>query len=561
MLNLLSCTAVDRLSRSPLPQRTYEFAFELDRTNGTSKPSEALNEIFVVYSKSWKNSSCCIGMIGPNDVNSKYLQDQICGHDDLKRQFRLWICASSNKVEGTGWLAESDLPPKRPDGEVEGQVMYAMGIGTVTTVTREYEALKSTAHIKDHLKKAIFCSQPNLSADAGGEIGDVDCASSVMMGVMAKDRQIEVKTDVSKPFSVSSTIWNHLSKASDSFQLSAISKIMSGKLRENIALIQGPPGTGKTSTIIGLVTALLNGSCPIPGPKGSGVRVQVGKSLFTAEKHMKRVTKNQSVCRILVCADSNAAVDELAWRLHKSAIGPDGKIERLKIIRFGMLPWDDYRDAKEKGRNKHAASFSQLSERDKFLHQCNLEQMTVGQSTRSSRQQVLSKCNIVCATLSGAGSKHFAVSIERDNSIMSEFDVVIIDEACQASEPACIIPLKYNPDLLVLVGDPQQLPVTIVSHSAEKAELGRSLFQRLQMNGWPVHMLRTQYRMHNEISRFPGASFYGGKLVASQEVERRAEASWHRYTCFPPYLVWNIHGPMCRASGGGIMNISGMFVA
>jgi hypothetical protein len=66
--------------------------------------------------------------------------------------------------------------------------------------------------------------------------------------------------------------------------------------------------------------------------------------------------------------------------------------------------------------------------------------------------------------------------------------------------------------VMVLVGDPKQLPATVISMEAVRCGYSRSLFERLQACGLPVHMLDTQYRMHPDISRFPSARFYEGRL-------------------------------------------------
>jgi senataxin len=63
------------------------------------------------------------------------------------------------------------------------------------------------------------------------------------------------------------------------------------------------------------------------------------------------------------------------------------------------------------------------------------------------------------------------------------------------------------------VGDPRQLPATILSPIAERARLGQSLFERLERAGHEVVMLQTQYRMHPAIRQFPADRFYNGMLV------------------------------------------------
>jgi len=84
-----------------------------------------------------------------------------------------------------------------------------------------------------------------------------------------------------------------------------------------------------------------------------------------------------------------------------------------------------------------------------------------------------------------------------------KFDAVIIDEAAQAVEPSSLIPLKYNSALVVMVGDPCQLPATVFSKTAKECNYGQSLFLRLQRLGIPVSMLQIQYRMHPAISAYP----------------------------------------------------------
>lgn len=71
--------------------------------------------------------------------------------------------------------------------------------------------------------------------------------------------------------------------------------------------------------------------------------------------------------------------------------------------------------------------------------------------------------------------------------------VIIIDEAAQAVEPSCILPLRYHCGLLVLVGDPQQLPATIMSRLAARLGYSSSLMERLQRAGVECRMLTQQY--------------------------------------------------------------------
>jgi senataxin len=118
------------------------------------------------------------------------------------------------------------------------------------------------------------------------------------------------------------------------------------------------------------------------------------------------------------------------------------------------------------------------------------------------RNDVLATAHVVAGTLSAAGSSHMLDHTLNTNiasgssSNLCAFDTVIIDEAGQCTEPAALIPLRYGCRNLVLVGDPRQLPPTVLSANATAAGLGMSLFERLERAEHSVTMLTVQYRMH-----------------------------------------------------------------
>ena len=105
------------------------------------------------------------------------------------------------------------------------------------------------------------------------------------------------------------------------------------------------------------------------------------------------------------------------------------------------------------------------------------------------------------------------------------FDTCIVDEAAQATEPATLIPLRYGCRTLVLVGDPRQLPATVLSQAAKDARLDRSLFERLEEAGHAKVMLLTQNRMHPEIRAFPSERFYGGLLQDAEAIAHEVAAA------------------------------------
>uniref|UniRef100_A0A6P6YJI6 Helicase sen1-like n=1 Tax=Dermatophagoides pteronyssinus TaxID=6956 RepID=A0A6P6YJI6_DERPT len=206
------------------------------------------------------------------------------------------------------------------------------------------------------------------------------------------------------------------------------------------------PGTGKTRTIIALISLLL---------------------LYA--------------CKLLVCAPSNAAVDEIMRRLVRPPAEGGGVYDKRgalcapNVLRLGpgfhndLRPW-----------TLASALASQNLDRDGAM---------------SLQNSLIERANIICCTLSIAGSSALVNS-------GAEFDVVIIDEASQGVELSTLIPLRSKCKSMVLVGDPRQLPPTVLSRLVLQMRYNVSLFQRLESLQYRMCLLATQYRMHPVISRF-----------------------------------------------------------
>ncbi|CAK9114266.1 Uncharacterized ATP-dependent helicase C29A10.10c [Durusdinium trenchii] len=121
----------------------------------------------------------------------------------------------------------------------------------------------------------------------------------------------------------------------------------------------------------------------------------------------------------------------------------------------------------------------------------------------SELQRQLQAARVVVATCTGAG-----------HDLLSSvgFRWLLIDEATQATEPAALIPIcRSAAEQLVLLGDPQQLPPTVLSLKAIRWGLSTTLFDRLSGQQQPM-LLDTQFRMHPTLCEFPAAAFYGGQL-------------------------------------------------
>jgi hypothetical protein len=99
---------------------------------------------------------------------------------------------------------------------------------------------------------------------------------------------------------------------------------------------------------------------------------------------------------------------------------------------------------------------------------------------------LLQSADVVVSTLSSSGQQQV---VEHVVASRIRFDVVIVDEAAQTTEPSVLIPLRYGCNQLILVGDPRQLPPTVLSDSASSAGLSMSLFERLERSEHEVLML------------------------------------------------------------------------
>jgi senataxin len=229
--------------------------------------------------------------------------------------------------------------------------------------------------------------------------------------------------------------------------------------------------------------------------------------------------------RVLVCAPSNSALDEIVLRLLSSGLRDENaQTYTPKIVRIGL----------KAHHSVASVSLDHLVAQKRGSAIDKPKQGTTGTDIDSIRTAILEEAAIVFATLSFSGSALLAKSNRG-------FDVVIIDEAAQAVEPATLIPLATRCKQVFLVGDPKQLPATVISTVAQDSGYGTSMFERLQKAGYPVKMLKTQYRMHPEIRSFPSKQFYEGALEDGSDIEAQTTRDWHKYRCFGPFCFFDIH--------------------
>jgi len=539
--------------------KMYEAQFSSSNSSSyeigdTNIPPSNLSELYCIHEKGW--DCCAFGIVAhdfPTTISFRQRYE--------KQAFlRLWLVVHDDEeqTKNTGWLSKNDLkklldPHKNGLMIRDGTILTLMSCGSTTNVVRQFEAIQSLPYLSLHIQRAIFT--PNI----------VDPS--------------KYPSTAKKPRSLPVDIWTKLTNSHNTLQLKSIAHVLSGFCHENLCLIQGPPGTGKSSTIVGLVSALLSGRAPMPKQRQSACIIHPPGGGQT----MGVTSTTKTHCRILVCAATNIAVDSLAWKIKNGSLGPSGKVGDFNMARYGSLPWENVRD-----RNSTDQKPKSMSAIDEFLYEINVdrrasddedqefeynyEEQNHGQCWSPEKQkhnhkkrrrivgraahrlQILRNCNVIITTLSGAGSKAFIDAVCRDPTRNdSEFDAVIIDEACQASEAETLIPFKFNPITITLVGDPKQLPVLSLSgSSSSKLSVNlfeRSLFERLQQLDFPSILLRTQYRMHRDIAAFPSKQFYNGMLITPDCVNNRPTPLWLSQ-CFPTICFWDIKGDMSAVGNG-----------
>jgi ATP-dependent RNA/DNA helicase IGHMBP2 len=271
-------------------------------------------------------------------------------------------------------------------------------------------------------------------------------------------------------------------------QLAAVRHVQAA---QDVAIIHGPPGTGKTTT---LVQAIL-----------------------------ETIRRER---RVLVCAPSNTAVDLLTEKLAERGVnvirmGNPSRVSDLLLEhtldaqvmahkRYGELR--SMRQTAEQYReeaSKHVRNFGweerehrrHLKEEAKALHQ------EADGLERYITEDLLDQVQVITCTLVGASNR---------NIRHLTYETVFIDEAAQALEPGCWIPIA-KAQRVVLAGDHQQLPPTVKSDRA--GALRETLFEKA-INRQPEasRMLVVQYRMHEQIMQFSSEQFYDGRLVAAPTV-------------------------------------------
>jgi ATP-dependent RNA/DNA helicase IGHMBP2 len=274
-------------------------------------------------------------------------------------------------------------------------------------------------------------------------------------------------------------------------QQDAVNKILAAN---ELAIVHGPPGTGKTTTLVQAIKALIK----------------------------------QDHKQILVVAPSNTAVDLLSEKLSDEGLNvlrvgnPARVSERLMSLTLDSKMAEHNSMKEIKRLKKQANEFRDMAhkykrsfgkaERDQRKALFD-EARSIMKSVESTEQyiidDVLTKAQVIAATLVGAN--HYTVR-------KLKYHTVVIDEAGQALEPACWIPI-LKAQKVVLAGDHCQLSPTIKSNEAARKGLSTTLLEKcVALHPEAVVLLEEQYRMNKMIMGYSSSVFYNDQLKAHASV-------------------------------------------
>lgn len=255
---------------------------------------------------------------------------------------------------------------------------------------------------------------------------------------------------------------------------------------KDVVIVHGPPGTGKTTTLVEAINETL-----------------------------------MRESQVLVCAQSNMAVDWISEKL----------VDRgIKVLRIGnptrvndkMLGftyerrfeshadypqlWAIRKAIRELRKNRKKGSENYHQKMDRLKSRAAEIELRIN-------AELFGEARVIACTL--VGSAHHLLE-------GMKFGTLFIDEAAQALEAACWIPMK-RASRVILAGDHCQLPPTVKSIAALRAGLGKTLMERIAENKPEVvTLLKIQYRMNDEIMRFSSDWFYGGKVESAPQIKYRS---------------------------------------
>ena len=266
-------------------------------------------------------------------------------------------------------------------------------------------------------------------------------------------------------------------------QEEAVNKVLKAK---DVAVVHGPPGTGKTTTLVEAIYETLR--------RESQVLVCAQSNMAVDWISEKLVDRGVNVLRI---GNPTRVNDKMLSFTYERRFEAHPDYELLWSIRKAIR---ELRAHRKRGDDKYHQKLERLKERATELE-------------IRINAQLFGEARVIASTLVGSSSRLLEGQ---------KFGTLFIDEAAQALEAACWIPIR-RVSRVILAGDHCQLPPTVKSIAALKGGLGKTLMERIVENKpETVTLLKMQYRMNEEIMRFSSDWFYGNQVESAPEVKYRS---------------------------------------
>ena len=266
-------------------------------------------------------------------------------------------------------------------------------------------------------------------------------------------------------------------------QEDAVNKVLRAK---DVAIVHGPPGTGKTTTLVEAIYETLR--------RENQVLVCAQSNMAVDWISEKLVDRGVNVLRI---GNPTRVNDKMLSFTYERRFEAHPDYEMLWAIRKAIR---ELRANRKRGGDKYHQKMDRLKERATELEV-------------RINAQLFGEARVIACTLVGSANRLLEGQ---------KFGTLFIDEAAQALEAACWIPIR-RASRVILAGDHCQLPPTIKSYAALKAGLGKTLMERIVDNKPEVvTLLKMQYRMNEEIMRFSSDWFYHNQVESAPEVKFRS---------------------------------------
>lgn len=425
-------------------------------------------------------------------------------HQDITHQLRFGASAAlfsnhdaqNDRIEGTIsfqggnrlkiTLKTDELPEWTRNGKLGIDLLF-----DDNSYAEMFGALRQASAVMEKTEEGrlvrVLTGQQAASFQTDAPGGNLEAGVAMGPGIANGGRQSAAGASIAGPGSLNPS------------QRAAVSKILAAN---DLAIVHGPPGTGKTTTL-----------------------VQAIKALYRRDGE-----------RVLVVAPSNTAVDLLSEKLADEGlnvlrIGNPARVsERLQTLTLDNRMAEHSKIKEIKKLKKKASEYKDMAhkykrnfgkaERDQRKALFDEARNVLKEVERMEQyilDDVLAKAQVITATLVGAN--HYTIRQLR-------YRTVVIDEAGQALEPACWIPI-LKAERVVLAGDHCQLPPTVKSEEAARGGSGPAargglnttlLEKNVALHPEAVVLLEEQYRMHTTIMGYPSGVFYGNRLKAHPSV-------------------------------------------